>query len=439
MTTIPTRRGWRRLVALLVPLALIAAACGDDDDGDAASDADLDGTTIQVVGKWSGDEQASFLQVLADFEDSTGAEIQYTSAGDEIATVLGSRVSGGDPPDVAVLPQPGLLRDLAADGDLVPLDDVVGDLVDDNYSDLWRDLGSVDGTLYGVWIKGANKSTVWYSTQAFEDAGVDVPEDWDTFLEVAGTIADSGLEPISVGGADGWTLTDWFENVYLRTAGPEAYDRLTDHDLPWTDETVKVALRHLAEVFGDPQLLSGGTTTALQNDFPASVTRVFAEPRQAAIVYEGDFVSGVIRDESDAEVGEDADYFPFPAIDDSPDTVVGGGDVAVLMDDTEGGRALIEYLASAEAGEAWAELGGFISPNTGVDPDAYPDEVTRRIAADLGAAEVFRFDMSDLQPAAFGATEGSGSWGIFQSFLQNPADVDGAAQRLEEAAARTFG
>jgi alpha-glucoside transport system substrate-binding protein len=338
-----------------------------------------------------------------------------------------------------VLPQPGLLRDLAAQKQLVALDDAAADLVDENYSSDWRDLASVDGTLYGVWLKGANKSTVWYDTKTFEDAGVDPPTSWSEFVEGAQTIADSGVAPIAIGGADGWTLTDWFENVYLRTAGADMYDKLAAHEIPWTDPSVTSALQTLGEVFGDPDLVSGGTTTALQSDFPASVTRVFSDPAEAAIVYEGDFVSSVISDETEAVVGEDADYFAFPEIDQAENGVVGGGDVAVLMTDSEGGRALIAFLASPEAGEVWAGLGGFVSPNQNVDPDSYPDEVTRRVADDLTSAEVFRFDMSDLQPAAFGATEGSGMWGILQQFLQEPTQVQRTAQQLEDAADRAYG
>jgi alpha-glucoside transport system substrate-binding protein len=433
--------GLRKALALLVPLTLLAAACGSggtSSGGGAAGGGDLKGTTIEVIGKWSGDEQKSFEAVLAAFADKSGATVRYTSAGDEIAAVLGTRVSGGNAPDVGVLPQPGLLRDLAAAKHLQPIEDVAGTLVDDHYSKDWRELATVDGTLYGVWVKGANKSTVWYRKAAFDDAGVKTPTDWATFLKDAGTIADSGVSPVAIGGADGWTLTDWFENIYLRTAGPEKYDQLASHQLPWTDPSVKTALTTLGQLFGNQRLLAGGTTGSLQTDFPGSVVKAFGSPAQAAIVYEGDFVSGVIGDETKAVVGKTADYFAFPDVNGSPKSVVGGGDVAVLMKASAGGKALIKYLASPAAAEVWAKRGGYISPNQDVDTSTYPDDTTRRLAKDLTEAKVFRFDMSDLQPAAFGATSGQGMWGILQGFLQNPADVDGAAQRLEDAAARAY-
>jgi len=431
----------RRLPALVVGMALLVAACGDDDDDGAASgggtagDQDLQGQQVEVAATWSGEEQARFSRVLERFEEETGATVQFTSTGDDIATVLGTRLAGGSPPDVAMLPQPGLLNDLAGRNALQPIEEVAGSLVDENYAPVWRQLGSVDGTLFGVWFKAANKSTFWYNNPVFESAGVETPETWEDLQTVAQTISDSGVTPFSVGGADGWTLTDWFENVYLRVAGPEKYDQLATHAIPWTDPSVTEALSTLAEVFGQQQWIAGGANGALGTDFPRSVTQVFSEPPAAAMVYEGDFVAGLITSETTATLGEDARFFDFPAIDGSDPAVVGGGDVAVLLKDSPGGRALVRFLATPEAAEEWASEGGFTSPNQALDLEAYADDTTRRSAEALTEAETFRFDLSDLQPAAFGGTPGQGMWKILQDFLRNTGDVNATAAALEAARA----
>jgi ABC-type glycerol-3-phosphate transport system substrate-binding protein len=156
------------------------------------------------------------------------------------------------------------------------------------------------------------------------------------------------------------------------------------------------------------------------------------------MVYEGDFVAGTIADETDAVVGEDADFFDFPSVDGSEPMVVGGGDVAVLLTDDEAAKALIEFLATPEAAEIWAERGGFTSPNQNVDLEVYPDDITRRSAEALTGAETFRFDLSDLVPAQFGGTPAQGMWKVLQDFLQNPTDVQGTAQALEAAAAPAY-
>jgi alpha-glucoside transport system substrate-binding protein len=292
-----------------------------------------------------------------------------------------------------------------------------------------------------VWFKAAQKSTVWYDVPTFEDAGVEPPTTWDEMLDVAQTISDYGVEPFSVGADVGWPLTDLFENVYLRTAGPEKYDQLARHEIPWTDESVKEALTVMADVFGNPDLIAGGTENALQTDFNGSITQVWAsDPPEGAMLMEGDFVGGIISGETTAEVGTDADFFEFPSIDGSEPAVLGGGDFAVLLADTEGGKALIEYLATPEAAEIWVAEGGFISPNLQVDPSMYPDEVSQRAAQALvDAGESVRYDLSDLQPTEFGATTGQGIWGILIDFLRDPSDVDGTAQALESAAKKAYG
>ena len=163
-----------------------------------------------------------------------------------------------------------------------------------NFGQSWIDLGTVDGKLYGLTFKAANKSTVWYNVPAFTDAGVTPPTTWDELTTDAGTLQSSGIPAYSIGGADGWTLTDLFENIYLRQAGPDKYDQLSTHEIPWTDQSVKDALTTMAKVVGDTQNIAGGTSGALEADFPKSVTQVFSDPPKAAMVFEGDFVGGVI-------------------------------------------------------------------------------------------------------------------------------------------------
>lgn len=448
MTVMRTRIA--RTIASLAAIALVATACsgGEDlDDGGGATQpstssgaVDLSGETVEVAGVWTGTEQERFQLVLDAFAQQTGATVRFRSAGDDVAAYVGPRIEGGDPPDVAILPQPGVLQTFAAQGDLIEIEEIAGDEIDANFGETAREVGSADGTLYGVWFKTAQKSTVWYNVSVFEGAGVEPPTTIEELQQVAQTISDYGVEPYSIGADVGWPLSDLFENIYLRTAGPDMYDQLAAHEIPWTDQSVKDALTVMGDLLGDEALLAGGSSGAEQTDFNGSVTQVFADPPKGAIIFEGDFVGGVISGETNAKVGTDADFFDFPSIDGSEPAVLGGGDFAVLLDDTEGGKALIEYLATPEAAEIWAAEGGFISPNAQVDPSVYPDEVSQRAAQALvEAGDSVRYDMSDLQPTEFGATTGQGIWGILIDFLRDPSDVDGTAQALESAAKKAYG
>ncbi|MEN3362225.1 MAG: alpha-glucoside transport system substrate-binding protein [Mycobacteriales bacterium] len=440
-----------RLAAALATLALAVAACGGGNDASTGGGAtttpgggtqfkDLSGQSIEVAGAWGGSEQKSFTAVLDDFHAKTKATVKYTSFGDNLQAVLGPRVKGGNPPDIGFMPNVGILQQFVKEGSLKPLAADVTTELDKNFSPVWKTLGTVDGKAYGVAYKGANKSTVWYRTAAFDQAGVSEPKTWDDFTKALQTLSDSGVaNPLSVGGGDAWTLTDWFENVYIRVAGPDKYDQLSTHKIKWTDDSVKQALTILSQLWGKQNLIVGGSSGALQTLFPQSVTNVFGDNPKGAVVYEGDFVATNIAQETKSKVGTDAKFFDFPSINGSPTAVVGGADIAVAFKDNPASQEFLKYLATPDAAAIWAKLGGFTSPNKNLDASNYSDETTRKSAQALvGAGDAFRFDMSDLAPAAFGGTPGSGEWKILQDFLAKPSDVDGTAQKLETAAAAAF-
>ncbi|TML85212.1 MAG: extracellular solute-binding protein [Actinobacteria bacterium] len=422
-----------RLIAAALLAATVAALVGVSTAGGARH-----ATTISVMAVWTGAEQKSFEAVLAGFQKTnSGVKVKYTSGGDQMPTVLATAVQGGNPPDVAILAQPGLMKDFAKKGALKPLSFVTSTLKA-NFAPVWSQLGQVNGKQYGVIWKGANKSTVWYNVPAFKAAGVKPPANWPALIKAASTLKASGTNPYSIGGADGWTLTDLFENIYLRSAGPAKYDQLSTHKIKWTDPSVKTALKYMAQIIGNSGDIAGGTSGALQLDFPTSVSQVFASPSKAAMVFEGDFVAGVITSSTKAKPVSGFNVFGFPAIGKSGTVVVGGGDTAVMFKDNPATRALIKYLASPEAGTIWAKRGGFSSPNKKVPASAYPDPITRVTATALAKAPVFRFDMSDLQPASFGGTVGQGEFKIFQDFLKNPKNVNGIAASLESSAAKAY-
>ncbi|HLM64996.1 MAG TPA: ABC transporter substrate-binding protein [Acidimicrobiales bacterium] len=429
----------RRVIAWAIGVALVlpSLACSTDGDGWP----DLRGTTLEVVAVWEEAEEAAFERVLEAFEARTGATVRFTSTGgQDIGALLDARLVEGRPPDVAILPQPGLLTRYAREGAIHPVGGDVEQEVEKRYGSQWRRLATVDGELYGVWVKAANKSLVWYSIAAFERAGIVPPEDLHGLLDVAAALEASGTPPFSLAAApsDAWTITDVFENLYLRVAGPERYDALAEHRLPWTDGTVQTTLDLLARLLR-PDFLAGGSAGALMTTFPDAAAAVFSSEPRAAMVAEGDFVPGVVAGSTRAEVGIDVDVFPFPERRTGGRLVVGGGDAAVLMQRSHAGAELLRFLASAEAGEAWAALGGFVSPNEDVDLAAYPDDVTRRIARSLlEAGDDVRFDLSDLQPVEFGGTTGRGMWSLLRDFVAVPGDVPGTAARLEAAATEAW-
>ncbi|MFJ6083055.1 ABC transporter substrate-binding protein [Streptomyces sp. NPDC092369] len=451
---IRTRRAAKPAAALLAAaLALALTGCGGSDDKDDNSGASsgssesssglklpkLNGQTLEVAAVWTGPEQDNFLKVLDEFKKRTGAKVDFVPTGNNTSTFLGTKIEGGQPPDVAFLPQVGVLHQFADKGWLKPLGADAQAQLEKNFSKGWVDLGAWKGKQYGIYAKAANKSLVWYNTAAFEAAGITgTPKTWKDFLSTAQTLSDAGSPAVSIGGADGWTLTDWFENVYLSQAGPEKYDQLAAHEIKWTDPSVKDALTTLAQLWGKDDLIAGGRKGALNTEFPKSVTQTFSGDTPAAMVYEGDFVTANINADTKAKLGTDAKVFPFPAVG-SESPVVSGGDVAVALKDGAGAQALLTFLASTDAAEIWTAQGGVISPNKAMDRDKYKDAVTKQIAdALIAAGDNFRFDMSDQAPAAFGGTQGVGEWKDLQDFLRNPSDVAGTQKKLESDAAKAY-
>ncbi len=448
-----------KLFGLLLALALVAAACGTSDDTTTTTAAAAPATTTTAAAQettttaeegLSGSvevmwirgtdtpEGAALVQVLDAFTAKTGVTVDYQGVGDDLPTILSTRVAGGDPPDVAILGQPGLLTDLVALDALVPVSDEVVASLDADFAPVWKELATRDGTTYGVYFKGDNKSLVFYDVAVFDDLGITPPTTWDDLIAVSQTLVDNGLAPMSVAGADGWTLSDWFENVYVRTAGQEAYEQLIRHEIAWTDASVETAFLAMEEIIGNDDFVAGGRDGALQKGFVDAIVATFGDPPEAVMMSGGAVVAALAGEEAGAEA-TNVGFFAFPSIDGSPGAVLGSGDVAVALTDSANAQALLAFLATPEAGEVWAPLGGFASPNKAVDLSLYPDELSRLAADGLANAQIFVFDLSDSVPSAFGGTTGAGIWGGIQTWLENPANLADVLVQLEAEAEAAAG
>ena len=389
------------------------------------------------------------MRVMDEFTKQSGVIVDYTTIPRaRVATTLESDAANNNLPDVAMLPQTGVLRDFACHGLLKPLPTAVQQAIADNYTNDRQKPGMYNGQLYGLWFKAANKSLIWYDAPVLRRAGViEDPSSWTDFITAAEKVAASGVTPMSVAGQqdDAWVLTDWFENVYLRTAGPELYDRLAGQEtpktprLPWTDPSVTTALQRLADLWShQPGLIVGGAQRALGTTYAQSVDDVVKD-KVAAMVFEGDFVAAQIPASDAGRLGKDIKFFPFPSIDNSPVSVIGAGDIAAMTKDTDGARQLMKFLASPAAAEIWARQGGFISPNRNVPVDVYPEDgVSRPSARAWSEATVIKYDLSDQLQPNLGSNPQGGLWSELRNFLGNPSDTAAAdfGQRMEAAAQR---
>jgi ABC-type glycerol-3-phosphate transport system substrate-binding protein len=448
------KRAWWLLGAAF---ALVAAACGGEATPETVivtSIVEVPGATetsivtetvivtsepIEVMASWGGAEQAGFQQVLNAFTAATGIPVVYISERD-LPTVLPTRVAGGNPPDIALVPRPGLIGQFVSDGVLVPLASLVDmSNVEANYAPGVIQLGTFEGEFYALLTASNSKSTFWYKPPSFTEQDFAIPETMDDLLAILDAYVAAGKTPLSIGGLDGWTLTDWFENIYVRVAGPDAYNKLfVTHEVSWTDASVVTTMEIFRDIITPTgEKLAGGASGTTSTGFIDAWNIVLSGG--AEMYYEGGFMGNFARDNfPDLVPGEDYSFFPFPEIDSQyGKPVVGGGDFLVAFNDRPETAAFAEFMASPEASAVWAgaELGNRITPNRGVSMDAHSETLTQLEAAAIQAADIFVFDGSDLAPPAVG---GDAMFTQLQNFVANPDDIQSVLEALETAAAGAY-
>jgi alpha-glucoside transport system substrate-binding protein len=403
-----------RLIAPFMALVLVLAACGNGDDGGGSADVDCpeapedSGDGIIVTSLWGGAEEEAFQAVLDAFTAETGIEATYEPNRTDYATVLRTRIQGGNPPDVAIIPGIGFLRSFARDGSIVPLDcyDIAVEDVEGEYVPGILNAGNVDDVQYGLMAKVNSKATVWYDPARFADMGVEPTDTWDGLVALSDEIAAAGAAPWSLAAADGWTLTDWFEATYLKMHGPDAYDTLFSADGDWSDGTAQETIEKMFGELLTADNVDGGTDGALATAFVDGIAKVFSTSPSAEMYCCGGFVGGIaasgdVNPDLDGQFGTAIDWFPFPTVEDGAGEIGDisyGGDVIAGLTNREEVGEFLRFMTTVEAGTAWAEGGTIISPLVGVETSVYPESVQAE-AEQIANATSAHFDGSDLLPA----------------------------------------
>ncbi|HEY8490859.1 MAG TPA: ABC transporter substrate-binding protein [Dehalococcoidia bacterium] len=425
------------LAAVLAP-ALLVAACGDDEEGEEGAAGG--GGTVDVLGIWGAEELESFEAMVSPWQDRTGSQMNFTGTRD-ITALLTTRVEGGSPPDVAIPAEIGLFQRFAQEGRLVPLSacDGLEETVRDNYPQSFIDLGTVNGTLYGFFMKADTKATIWYNPSFFDEHGyepLDEDSSFQDLLDLSNQIledrraGDHDAAPWSMGmdtgagGGSGFPGSDWIQQILLNEQGTEVYDGVLEGSIPFTDPRVRDAWEKFGQVaLTDGYVVQGGGNAINATNFMEATYPPFQSPPTAAMTYLGGFASTFIQAQfPDAEPGEDFDFFPFPG-----GRVTGGANIVYAFNSDETTCSFLNWLASAEAQEIWVERGGFTSVNRQVGLDAYPNEVARKQAEQLLEAETFRFDLDD---ALGGALQNAIFTGVL-NYLRSPGDLDRILQGIE--------
>ncbi len=409
-----SRRRMASLAAVL-SVALIAGACGSDEEASGGSDTTaaagggggdkpFDGKVVKIFSSIRDIEADRLEAAWAGFEASTGIDIQHEGSS-TFEDDLKLRVEGGDSPDLAFIPQPGLLATLAGDGKVVPLENLKADVEANNIGG-WIELGSVDGTFYAPPFGANIKSLVWYSPAAFTEAGYEIPATWQELLDLSQTIVDDGGTPWCVGaesgGATGWVLTDWTEDIVLRTAGADVYDQWVAHTIPFNDPAIVAAVDQVGAVVKNDDFVLGGAQSIPSTSFQeAGLPLLDGEcfmHRQASF-YGNQWPEGTTKG-PDGQVN--AFYLPTVNADD-PKVMLGGGEVIAAFNANPEVEAVAKFLTSADYANERLKAGNWLSPNKKADLSVIQDPLEKQFAELLVGSDVFRFDASDLMPGPVGA------------------------------------
>ena len=423
----PTSPRFRAALAGTLSAGLVVglAACGNSKDSGSGTTAnasassidcspytsfgDLKGKTVSIYTGIVTPEDTPQKDSYKPFENCTGVTVQYE--GDKsFETQILVRAKAGNPPDLAIVPQPGLLKQLVATGKAVAAPDGVATNVDKFWGADWKAYATVDGKFYGAPMGASVKSLVWYSPKEFKDSGYTVPTTLDELKALSDKMVADKKKPwcagIGSGDATGWPVTDWMEDFMLRLYGPDVYDKWVNHTIPFNGPESTAALNAVGAYLKNAQYVNGGlgdvksiaNTTFQDGGLP--ILDGTCEMHRQASFYAANWPKGT-------KVAEDGDIFAFylPGKDATSKPVLGGGEFVVAFNDRPEVKAFQTYLST----DTWANIkaklsSGWVSANKGLDPSNLSSPIDKLAAQILlDPKTVFRFDGSDQMPAAVGS------------------------------------
>lgn len=432
------------LFSLLLIASFVLVGCQKEEEAadagameKAADDpyADVRGTVVRMAGPFVDNDAVKFENSVKTFEDMTGIDIQYEGS-KEFEASLSIAVEGGNPPDIADFPQPGLLQNFVAKGNVLDLNKVLDmDKVKSNYIQSWLDMGTMespDGEIMaGIWGRVNGKSLVWYNKAEFDAAGYEVPETWEELVALQKLIMSDGdaawAVGIESGAATGWAMTDWVEEMMLRTTSLENYDKWVAGDLKFNSPEVRNAIETVADIWFADGMVYGGRKSIVTTNFGDAPKVMFEKPPKAWLHKQGNFITSFFPD--NAKAGVDYDFFYLPSVDASLGRpVLVAGDIYAMFNDRPEVRMVMQYFATGASVEGWVKAGGAISPHKDSQLSWYTNDVDRKVAEVIQNATSVRFDGSDLMPGQVGA---GSFWKEMTAYVSGSKTLDEAVKAID--------
>ncbi len=429
-----------RVVFGALAVSLVASVVASVSPASAAVNCDpysgyksMKGKTVTIFTSILEPELTTLNVAKKDFETCTGVKIKIEGS-NQFEALLPVRVKGGNAPDLAWIPQPGLLVKMVATGKVVPAPKAVVANVNKYWSKSWKDLGTVNGKFYAAPMGSNMKSLVWYSPKQFAKNGYKVPKTWAEMEALADKMAANGQTAfcggLGSGGATGWPGTDWVEQMVLREYGAKVYGDWVSHKIKFSDSRIQSAMKKVAAWMQNPKWVG---------DVKAIATTTFQDAGKGIptgkcnMLQQASFYGNILAEEG-AVISEKGDAFVFYLPGTNPAVtipVVGGGEFTAAFSSRPEVAQVQAYLSSATYATSRVQLDNWVSANSGVPLSAYKNPVDKLAAQYLANPKsTFAFDASDLMPAAVGA---GAEWKEFTAWFGEGKSIADVTKAIDAA------
>jgi alpha-glucoside transport system substrate-binding protein len=427
---IPVKKSTSLLGVAALAASLGLTACGGDDGGGGSDD-----TTVTIWSSLDAPVREGLAAVLTDKAKADGYKIDWQNV-DNINQLIMTKIQANDTPDIALIPQPGVVKDMVERGAGEPLDDVVDmSALQESMTPGTLESGTIDDQLYGLLVSMNIKSLVFYNKKAWDKAGYKAPTSIDELNALTEQIKADGGTPWCMGIEDGtgtgWPATDWMEDLVMRYAGADGYNQWVTHELPFDSDEVREAAGEFETLmFTDGNVL-GGRDAITSTNFGTAGNPMFKDEPECWLYKQGSFITGFFPEDVIADVDANVGVFGFPPAEAGGENpVLGGGDMAVMIDDSESTKAVMALMASEDLGTEAAPNSSFISPHKTFDMELYPNEITKSYAKVAYESTAFLFDGSDQMPGEVGA---GSFWSEMVAWIAGDEDLDTALKNIDDS------
>ncbi|MDN3496662.1 ABC transporter substrate-binding protein [Planococcus sp. APC 4015] len=430
----------RRFLVPIVGLGIVGmalAGCSGGGEGDGGGG---EGETVTIMGGFTDAQAAAFQADLDVWSETSGITVTYDGNTD-FQTAIVARATAGNPPDIAIYPQPGVLKSQTQS--LFPLEELGID-VEGITADEANGLGTiaqVDGQTYGLPYSINVKSLVWYNPAAFSAAGLEIPTTDAEMTALQETIISDNLGypwcvGLESGAATGWPATDWLEEYVLRFGGLDTYNDWIAGDVLFDSDVVNEAGDKVAQELLEPGKINGGGSAAATTAFQTAGNQLFVSGKdngQCFMMRQGSFIADFFPDEIKAQIQDNdltnIDFFQLPSPEGTDTAMLGGGDLVGAFTNSEAVKEVVEYITGVEFGtNGYASQAIFLSPHNDFDTSFYTTEFQKKAQELLASSTLFGFDASDQMPGEVGSgTE----WTELTSWFTGQKTMEQAFQTID--------